>query len=444
MPRFKETPQYKKAVQIVRTLQKAGHETFLVGGCVRDLLMDRSPKDFDVATSARPPQVAKLFKKTIPVGIQFGVVLVVEGSSHYEVATFRTDLGYKDGRHPEGVRFSTPENDALRRDFTVNGLFYDPAKKKVIDFVAGREDIAKRLIRAIGDPFQRLEEDRLRMLRAVRFAANLDFEVDPKLFLAIQAKAKEIGMVSAERIRDELTKLFTGPHPARGLDLLDESGLLEVILPEVARMKGVPQPPEFHPEGDVFIHTRLLLARLKSPSSTLAFGALLHDVGKPPTFKIADRIRFDGHDRVGADMTCRILKRLRFSNSEIETIAYLVGNHMRFKDVQKMRLSTLKRFLSAPTFREEMKLHKVDCLASHGDLGNWYFLQKKKKEIPREILKPKPLISGRDLLALQFPQGPMIGVILRAVDEKQLEGECASKEQALTWVVREFKKPVSD
>ena len=438
MATFKSTEKYRAAVEIVRRLKRAKAEAFLVGGCVRDLIMERSPKDFDVATSARPDQVSKLFARTIPIGVQFGVLLVLEKGFSYEVATFRTDLGYKDGRHPEGVRFSTPRQDALRRDFTINGLFYDPLKRQVIDYVDGRKDIKKRLIRAIGDPARRFEEDRLRMLRAVRFAVNLGFQLDPGLLSAIQRSAREVTRVSAERIRDELIKLFTGPHPARGLELLDESGLLSVLMPEVDRMKGVAQPPEFHPEGDVYLHTKLLLRHLKTPSSVLAFGGLLHDVGKPPTFKVAERIRFDGHDRVGADMARRILRRLRFSNNEIDAISYLVANHMRFKDVQKMRLSTLKRFIGAPTFREEMKLHRADCLASHGDLGNWEFLKKKVKELPRKVIKPKPLVNGHDLLKAGYAQGPLIGNILRAVEEKQLEGEITSRAQALEWVAGAF------
>ncbi len=436
--RFKRTRKYGYAVELVRELKKAGHEALLVGGCVRDLLMGRSPKDFDIATNARPEQVARLFRRTIPVGAKFGVQIVLKGAYPYEVTTFRTDLPYKDGRHPEGVVFSTPREDALRRDFTVNGLFFDPLKQKVIDYVDGQVDLEKRLIRAIGNPDKRFEEDRLRMLRAVRFAAVLDFSIDPDTFRAVRQAAEKITEVSLERIRDELVKLFTGSHPGRGLTLLDESGLLEVVLPEVARMKGVAQPPEFHPEGDVFIHTRLLLDKLRAPSTILAFGALLHDVGKPSTFRVADRIRFDGHDQVGAGMAKRICHRLRFSNTETDAIVEVIGDHMRFKDVRQMRLSTLKRFMALPTFADQLKLHRVDCLASHGDLSNWHFLKKKLKELPAREIKPRPLINGDDLLRMGYPQGPLIGTILRVVEERQLEKELRAKAEALAWVEREF------
>lgn len=437
---FQRDPKYRRAVEMVRALHAKGHEAFLVGGCVRDLLMRRPPKDFDVATSALPAQVARIFPRTIPVGVQFGVQMVLRGGVPYEVATFRMDKEYRDGRHPEGVVFSGPKEDALRRDFTVNGIFYDPLKKKVIDYVGGRADLKRKLIRAIGDPAQRFAEDRLRVLRAVRFAANLNFEIDPETFLAVQKAAAQITQVSPERVRDEMVKLFTGPHAGRGLTLLDESGLLEVLLPEVARMKGVAQPPEFHPEGDVFVHTRMVLEGLKGPSAVLAIGALLHDVGKPPTFRVADRIRFDGHDRVGARMAETICRRLRFSNAETGAISEIVGDHMRFKDVKQMRLSTLKRFLGLATFPDQLKLHRIDCLASHGDLSNWRFLRRKLKQLtPREI-KPRPLITGHDLLDLGYKEGPAMGTILRAVEEKQLEKELRSKEEALSWVERQFPR----
>ena len=435
---FRRGSKYRNAVEIVRALRAKKHEAFLVGGCVRDLLMRRVPKDFDVATSARPEEVAKIFPRVIPVGIQFGVQMVLQRGVPYEVATFRMDREYRDGRHPEGVVFSGPKEDALRRDFTVNGIFYDPIRKKVIDHVGGQADLKRKLIRAIGEPTQRFAEDRLRMLRAVRFAANLGFEIDPGTFRAVREAAGQVTQVSPERVRDELVKLFTGPHAGRGLALLDESGLLETILPEVARMKGVAQPPEFHPEGDVFIHTRMVMEGLKGPSSILAVGALLHDVGKPPTFRVADRIRFDGHDRVGAKMTQAICRRLRFSNAETDAISEIVGDHMRFKDVKQMRLSTLKRFMGLATFPDQLKLHRIDCLASHGDLSNWRFLQRKMKQLtPREI-RPRPLITGHDLLRLGYKEGPMLGTILRSVMEKQLEKELSSKEEALSWVEKQF------
>ena len=430
---------YRGAVSVIRTLRDHGHEAYLVGGCVRDLVRGETPKDYDVATNATPQVVQRLFPRTVPVGAQFGVILVLVGDAKYEVATFRTDEGYRDGRHPERVVFSTAEADALRRDFTVNGLFWDPIKRRVLDFVEGQADLKRRLIRAIGDPTRRFAEDKLRMLRAVRFAAALDFPIEPATWEAITAYAGEITAVSFERIRDELVKLFTGPNRGKGLELLDHSGLLQVLLPEVAALKGVQQPPEFHPEGDVYVHTKLLLDLVKSPTPTLAFAALLHDVGKPPTFKVRDRIRFDGHDKVGAEMSQAICMRLRFSNEETEKIVSAVANHMRFKDVQRMRVSTLKRMLRQPNFSEELELHRADCLASHGELANWKFLRRKLKEFSApQALKPPPLITGRDLLALGYPEGPQIGQILRLVEEQQLEGSLTSQAEALTLVQREF------
>ncbi len=437
---FRRTAGYRNAVGIVRVLKESGHEAYLVGGCVRDLVMGKPPKDYDVATSARPEQVARLFRRTIPVGAQFGVQIVLIGKTPYEVATFRTDREYKDGRHPEGVVFSSPKEDVLRRDFTVNGLFYDPLKKQVIDYVGGREDLKRKMIRAIGDPDKRFAEDRLRMLRAVRFTATLGFDLDPATFKAVQQAAGWIAEVSPERIRDELVKLFTGPHPGRGLDLLEQSGLLRVILPEVERMKGVQQPPEFHPEGDVFIHTRRVLDGVPNSSAVVAIGALLHDVGKPPTFRVADRIRFNGHDRVGARMAQEICRRLRFSNAETGAISDLVGEHMRFKDVRQMKLSTLKRFMASPIFNEHMKLHRADCMGSHGDLANWKFLRRKLREIPKKEIKPAPLISGHDLLGMGYPEGPQVGLILKAVEERQLEKELVSKAAALAWVSEAFPR----
>jgi len=437
---FRRTVKYRNAVGIVQALKAAGHEAFLVGGCVRDLVMGRAPKDYDVATDARPEEVAKRFRRVIPVGVQFGVQMVMIGKTPYEVATFRTDQEYRDGRHPEGVVFSNPKEDALRRDFTVNGLFYDPLKKEVIDYVGGREDLKRRVIRAIGDPAKRFAEDRLRMLRAVRFAATLDFQLDPATLKAAQAAAGKILEVSPERIRDELVKLFTGPRPGRGLKLLDESGLLHFILPEAERMKGVPQPPEFHPEGDVFIHTRMVLDGVADSSPVVAMGALLHDIGKPSTYRVAERIRFDGHDRVGARMAQEICRRLRFSNADTEAITDLVGEHMRFKDVRQMRLSTLKRFMANSIFPEHMMLHRADCMGSHKDLTNWKFLRRKLKELPKQEIKPKPLINGHDLLRLGYPEGPQVGLILKAVEERQLEKELTSKPQALAWVEEAFPR----
>lgn len=412
-----------------------------MGGSVRDLLLKKKPKDFDIATDARPAAVAKLFSKTVGVGAKFGVMLVVEKGIPFEVATFRADLEYKDGRRPEGVRFTEAREDAVRRDFTVNGLFYDPVEKKVLDWVDGRKDLKRRVIRAIGDPRKRFEEDKLRMLRAVRFASTLGFKIETKTLAAVKRRAAAIGEVSAERVREELVKMFTGPRPGLALELLDRTGLLKEVLPEVARMKGVRQPKQFHPEGDVFKHTKMLLDQLECAPVTLAFGALLHDVGKPPTFKRSDRIRFNGHDRVGAKMAEAILTRLRFSNEEKRDIVACVEGHMRFKDVKQMRESTLKKFMQRPTFETELEQHRIDCNASHGDLSNWRFLRRKLKSLSREQIRPKPLLNGRDLLDLGLPEGPAIGKILRDLEEQQLEGRLTTREQALAWAKGRLSSP---
>jgi putative nucleotidyltransferase with HDIG domain len=424
------------AAGIVRDLRAAGHEAYFVGGCVRDLVLKRKPYDFDIATSATPDQVEKIFPRTIAVGKAFGVIVVREGNESFEVATFREDLEYKDGRRPEGVKFSTAKTDALRRDFTVNGLFYDPVSKKVLDWVGGRADARKKVIRTIGRPLDRFKEDKLRMLRAVRFAANLGFKIDPAALKAIQKMRKEIKAVSAERVRDELVKLFTGPHPAQGLDWLDKSGLLPVVLPEIEALKGCEQPKQYHPEGDVYKHTRLLLAHLKKPSLTLAFGALLHDIGKPRTSRTdkTGRIRFNGHDLVGARMAEEVLTRLKFSNDAKEDIKACVEWHMQFKDAPQMKPATLKRMMQRRTFETELEQHRVDCLASHGNLKIWRFLRKKLRTLSQEEIRPEPFLRGRDLIDLGIPPGPQMGALLKAAEEKQLNGDWKTREDALAWV----------
>lgn len=431
----------QRALSIVRTLRKAGYEAYFVGGCVRDRLLGRRPQDHDIATSARPEDVARLFKRTVPVGAQFGVMLVVLEGAPHEVATFRADLEYRDGRRPRGVRYTSAREDALRRDFTVNGLFYDPVSRRVHDWVGGRADLRRRVIRAIGRPRRRFTEDKLRMLRAIRFASKLGFRIEPDTFRAIRALAPEIGQVSHERVRDELVKIFTGPRPALGLDLLDRSGLLARVLPEVARMKGVRQPKKFHPEGDVYVHTRLLLEQLDGADPVLAFGCLLHDVGKPDTYRRSDRIRFNGHDQVGARITERVLERLRFPNQLKDRIVACVEGHMRFKDVRQMKESTLKRFLQRETFQTELEQHRIDCLASHGDLSNWRFLRRKLKALSRAEIRPEPLVNGRDVLGLGIAEGPEVGRILRAVEEEQLEGRLTTREQAVEWIRRLAARP---
>lgn len=444
---------------IVQTLRQRGFLAYLVGGCVRDLLLGREPKDYDVATSATPQQVMSIFPETYAVGAQFGVVLVpvpdsaiepdlagaspdTSSKSHaVEVATFRSDIGYSDGRHPEEVRFSAnPQDDVTRRDFTINGMLLDPETGDVLDFVGGRKDLEAGIIRAIGNPERRFAEDKLRMLRAVRFAARFEYAIEPATLAAMQKLAPEIQVVSRERVRGELTRMLTEGHGRRSFLLLDASGLLKPVLPEIAAMKGVQQPPEYHPEGDVFVHTLLLLENLPSPCPmTLAWGALLHDVGKPATFRIApDRIRFDNHVEVGVKIAEEICRRMRFSNQETEQILALVNNHMRFGHVSRMKESTLKRFLRMPAFDEHLALHRADSLASHRHLTTYEFLQQKRAEIPAEKMRPSPLVTGEDLIALGHVPGPKFREILTAIEDAQLEGRLPSRDAALAFVRREF------
>jgi poly(A) polymerase len=448
------------AISIVQTLRQHGFQAYLVGGCVRDLLLGREPKDYDVATSATPEQVLSIFPETYAVGAQFGVVLVpmperdvasnvsTESSSKsraVEVATFRSDIGYSDGRHPDEVRFSSdPREDVARRDFTINGMLLDPegaqAPGQVLDFVGGRKDLEAGIIRTIGDPERRFGEDKLRMLRGVRFAARFGYTIEPATFAAIQKLAPQIEVVSRERVRDELTRMLTEGQARRAFLLLDESGLLRHVLPEISAMKGVEQPAEFHPEGDVFVHTLLLLENLPQPCPlTLAWGALLHDVGKPPTFRVApDRIRFDGHVEVGVKMAEEICRRLRFSNDEAEQILALVDNHMRFGHATRMKESTLKKFLRMPGFDEHLALHRADCLASHRNLTTYEFVQQKRAEIPAEKMRPAPLVTGEDLIAQGHVPGPKFREILSAVEDAQLEGRLTARDAALEFVRREF------
>jgi poly(A) polymerase len=445
----------KHAAEIVRTLRESGHQAYLAGGCVRDLLLSREPADYDVATDATPQQVMQIFPQTFAVGEQFGVVLVPESggatgvlarqaersAATVEVATFRSDLGYSDGRHPDEVRFTKdPREDVQRRDFTINGMMLDPATNEILDFVGGRADLKAGIIRAIGDPDRRFAEDKLRMLRAVRFAARFDYQIDPATLAAIQKLAPQIRQVSSERVREELTKMLTEGRASRAFTLLDTSGLLPEVLPEIAAMKGVEQSPEYHPEGDVFVHTLLLLEKLPPNSSkTLAWGALLHDVGKPPTFRVApDRIRFDGHVEVGVKMAAEICRRLRFSNDETDQILALVENHMRFADVLRMKQSTLKRFLRLPAFDEHLELHRLDCLSSHGQLDAYDYSREQLQSLPPEAIRPTPLISGRDLIDAGYEPGPRFKEVLAAVEDAQLEGRLASREAAMEYVRREF------
>ncbi len=443
------------ATKVVQTLRQHGFQAYFVGGCVRDLLLKRDPKDYDVATDATPAQVMEIFPETYAVGVQFGVVLVPakdsthDKSSHeipsktsaVEVATFRSDIGYSDGRHPDEVRFSRdPKEDVERRDFTINGMLLDPVSGEILDFVNGQKDLAAGVVRTIGDPAKRFSEDKLRMLRAVRFAARFEYRIDEATFAAIKRLAPEIRAVSRERVRDELTRMLTEGHARRAFLLLDESGLLREVLPEILAMKGVAQPPEFHPEGDVFVHTLLLLDQLPSPCPlTLAWGALLHDVGKPATFRLApDRIRFDGHVEVGVKIAEELCRRMRFSNDETEQILTLIENHMRFGDATRMKESTLKRFFRLPRFEEHMALHRADCLASHGILSTYEFVKQKREEIPVEKMRPAPLVTGHDLISAGYTPGPRFSKILTAVEDAQLEGRLPSRDAAMEFVQREF------
>jgi poly(A) polymerase len=457
-----DNPRYRAARDIVVDLRDVGHQAYFAGGCVRDLLLGVDPKDFDVATSATPDVVMKMFAKTYSVGAHFGVVLVCTpdgegGEIATEVATFRHDGAYSDGRRPDAVRFSTdPREDVLRRDFTINGMLLDPVvfertgdtAAATLDFVNGREDLAAGILRAIGDPALRFAEDKLRMLRGVRFAARLGLEIEARTMAAIRTAASEIGQVSAERIRDELTLMLTEGHARLAFELLDATGLLGYVLPEALRMKGVEQPPQFHPEGDVWVHTLLLLEKLRpGVSPTLSWGALLHDVGKPATFrppdpkKLGDRIRFDGHVEVGVRMAEEILGRLRFSNEDAEQIVALVKNHMRFGDILQMRESTLKRFLRLPKFDEHLALHWMDASSAHGDLRLYEFAKERFEATPEETMRPKLLVTGRDLIAAGYWPGPQFKAMLEAAEDAQLEGHTATTEEGLAFVKRRFGGP---
>ncbi|MEK0444713.1 MAG: hypothetical protein RLZZ399_34 [Verrucomicrobiota bacterium] len=432
----------RAARSVVARLQEAGHEALYAGGCVRDMLRNVAPHDYDIATSARPKQVQALFRRTVAVGAQFGVVCVLDGKLEFQVATFRADGAYHDGRHPDSVVFSGAEEDARRRDFTINGMFYDPVREILRDYVGGQRDLELRVVRAIGAPAQRFAEDRLRMLRAVRFATVLGFEVDPETWQAIQNHAAHLGEVSAERIREEFVKIMLSPARVRGFDLLDSSGLLRQILPEMEALKGCEQPPQFHPEGDVWVHTRLMLSLLpESVSIPLVLSVLLHDIAKPATYSfdpVAGRIRFSGHEKLGAEMTESILQRLRFPRKETDDTVACVANHMAFKDVQQMRTARLRRFLARPTIQDELSLHRVDCAGSSGDLSNYHFLLEKMEEFSREPLIPPPLLSGKDLIQSGYKPGPVFKEILEAVETRQLEGGFSSAEEALAWVKEQF------
>ena len=435
--------------QICATLKAKSYQAYLVGGCVRDILLGREPADYDVATDATPDVVQRIFPRSLSVGAQFGVIIVLDDSAQenpaqVEVATFRSDIGYTDGRHPDRVAYTrSPEEDVRRRDFTINGLLLDPETDTVLDFVGGRSDIQAGVIRAIGDPVRRFTEDKLRMLRGVRFSARFNYVIEPNSVKAIDALAAQIAQVSAERLRDELTKILTEGAARRGFELLDSTGLLSHLLPEVSRTKGVAQPPEYHPEGDVWIHTLLMLEKLPADCPpTLAWGVLLHDVGKPPTFAppeiTGDRIRFNEHAEVGTRMAEAICHRLRFSNEETDQIAALVANHMKFKDVLNMKPATLKKFVRQERFEEHLELHRLDCLSSHGNLENYDFTRHFIEATPPEQVRPPRLLTGDDLKTIGFQPGPAFREILEAVENAQLDGKIADHEAAIRMVQEEF------
>lgn len=428
----------KTAEQIIQRLTQAGHTALLAGGCVRDMLLGREPKDYDVATSATPEQVVKLFPKAQTVGAHFGVVIVRLNHEHVEVATFRSDGSYSDGRRPDSVTYSTPELDAQRRDFTVNGLFFDPLKEEVIDYVGGQNDLRMGLLRAIGVAKDRFEEDRLRMLRAVRFATVLEFDIEHATWESICGLAPKIKSVSIERIRDEFVKIMVSPNRVRGFDLLVNSGLMQEFLPEILVLQGCEQPPQFHPEGDVFIHTRLMLSLLpEKVSLPLVMSVLLHDIAKPATqTRDADtgRIRFNSHDKLGAQMTGEIMRRMKFPNDVVEPTVVAVENHMIFKDVKKMRTARLRRFMARPSFEDELALHRVDCLGSNGWLDNYEFLKEKREAFANEPALPARLINGGDLIALGWSSGKPMGRLLTTLQTLQLEGTLKTKEEALAWI----------
>ncbi len=429
------------ALRVLETLNRAGHRALLAGGCVRDLYLGLEPKDWDIASDASPEEVMALFARTVPVGVRFGIVVVVLDERHYEVARFRRDGPYSDGRRPERVEVADAQADAQRRDFTINGLFYDALTAELIDYVGGQEDIERGILRAIGDAQARFGEDYLRLLRAVRFAARLGFEIEEHTYVALCQMAAHIAETSAERVADELTRLLVEGDAVRGLELLMDTGLLAVLLPEVAVLRGVEQPPEFHPEGDVWTHLLLVMGQLQNPSPELAWGALLHDIGKEPTFEVTDRIRFNGHDAVGAEMAEKICRRLRMSRARSERIRELVAQHMRIRYIAEMRKSKRKRLLREDYFSELLELHRADCLGCHGKLDLYDYGVQALAEQGEEVLRPERLLNGKDLIELGFSAGPLLGRILHKLEDAQLEEQVETREQALAWVRRCYEMP---
>jgi poly(A) polymerase len=443
MENLGQRPAREIATDIVRRLQAAGFAAWWVGGCVRDFLLGRQPQDYDIATAALSAQIETLFPRTIPVGRKFGVMLVVEDGRQFQVATFRAEADYQDGRHPECVSFGDAMADARRRDFTVNGLFYDPVREELHDWVGGEADLKAKTLRTIGAAEERFAEDHLRLLRAVRFAAQLGFQIEPATAAAIHANAAKIKTISAERIREELLRLFRPPHAALGLDLLRASGLLEQILPEIAATVACDQSPDFHPEGTVFQHLCLMLAQLPADAhESLPWAVLLHDVAKPVTAErdlVTGTIHFYGHEKVGAEMANEILERLRFPRKQIEEIEVCVRRHMQIKDAPEMRKATLRRLLLRPTFPLELELHRLDCLGSHGRLDVYEFLVEQAKQLNEQPALRPPLLTGSDLIALGMKPGPAMGALLAEIRERQLQDEFTTPEQAREWAKRQIE-----
>ncbi|HSE88334.1 MAG TPA: CCA tRNA nucleotidyltransferase [Candidatus Binatia bacterium] len=435
--------QKDKAIAIIRRLRDEGYESYLAGGCVRDTLLGKTPQDYDITTNAKPDDIVKIFPKTVPVGAQFGVILVMLEGQPFEVASFRHDGPYLDGRRPTHVRYGSLQEDIFRRDFTINGMVYDPIADHLIDLVGGRKDLESKLVRAIGRPRSRFEEDRLRMVRAVRFAASLDFTVESETFAAIRDLAPTIKQISWERIGEEITRILTEGGAKTGFELLDRTGLLKVLLPEIDAMKGVEQSPDYHPEGDVFTHTMLTLSHLNSPTETLAYGCLLHDVGKPVCIRRDEgRITFYGHTEKGAEMAEEVLKRLKRSRGTRERVAYLVRSHLRHMQAPQMRLSTLKRFLGEDGIDELLELTRIDALSANGDLQYYRFCKQKLAELKEEEIHPEPLLRGRDLIAMGFSPGPHFQIILKQIEEKQLGGELSNRDEAMDWVNKNYGNEV--
>ncbi|MCX5770843.1 MAG: CCA tRNA nucleotidyltransferase [Candidatus Hydrogenedentes bacterium] len=426
--------RYRAAVRVQQRLKQAGYRALLAGGCVRDLILGVEPNDYDIATSATPGEVAQLFEKVISVGAAYGVQIVVQPEGFYEVTTFRKDGPYCDGRHPVTVEFVDEIEDARRRDFTINAMFLDPESNSIIDYVGGQEDLRNRLLRTVGPPEQRFAEDHLRILRAVRFAARLGYDIEPETLDAVRKMSRLITLTSAERIRDEILKILTEGGARRGFELLDETGLLEQILPEITAMKGVDQPEEFHPEGDVFVHTMLMLEHLEDPSPALALAALLHDAGKPPTQSFEDRIRFNNHDKVGARIAEDVCRRLRMPHDTMAKVSWMIENHMRLTAIPDMRDSKRKRFIRHPWFPDLLELGRLDCVASHGCVDGIYWIQEYIATLPPDELKPEPLLRGKDLIEMGLDPGPIFSQILTAVEDAQLEGLITDKEQASEFV----------